>query len=78
MRLAPPLLSLALIAAPGRAAEPPNLCPNAGAEEGAEGKVSGWYVEGGPGGEWAEDQVHSGRRSLRIVSDRTGPTRGWV
>ena len=55
-----------------------NLCPNPGAEAGADGQpAGGWYVEGGTG-IWADDQVHSGKHSLKIVSTKPGPTTGWT
>lgn len=60
------------------AAESPNLCPNPGAEEGAGGQITGWTIEGSPGGQWADDQAHSGRHSLKITTDQTGPTRSWL
>ncbi|MCD6359793.1 MAG: hypothetical protein J7M38_02945, partial [Armatimonadetes bacterium] len=53
-----------------------NLLLNPGAEEG-DGAPSGWTNEAGMG-TWAEDEVHSGARSLKLHQDEPGGTRGWT
>ena len=71
------LFGVSLILTTVRAAELPNLCPNPGAEESGEGDgPAGWSMQGGQS-TWAEDEVHSGKRSLKITSDG-GPTVSWT
>lgn len=72
-------VSLARLPGPSQAAETPNLCPNPGAEDANDaGDAPGaWYAEGGEGA-WAQDQVHSGQRSLKLVRDEPGRTVGWT
>jgi outer membrane protein assembly factor BamB len=76
--LAAVVTTFALLAAVTAGPCQPNLCPNPGAEEGANGQpAGGWYVEGGKG-EWGADQVHSGAHSFKIVNATPGPTIGWT
>lgn len=73
-----PIILLALAAMSAGFCQPANLCPNPGAEEGANGQpAGGWYVEGGTG-QWGADQVRSGAHSFKIVSATPGPTIGWT
>lgn len=59
-------------------AQSPNLCPNPGAEEGqGDAPAGGWYVEAGKV-TWAEDQVHSGKHSFKVVNTDPKQTVGWV
>ena len=59
-------------------AQPANLCPNPGAEEGqGDQPAGGWTVESGES-TWADDQAHSGTHAFRIVNARPKLTVGWV
>lgn len=65
-------------AAPVRAAE--NLAPNPSFEEAAEdGGPAGWLAQGPAEALiWAEDEAHSGDRSLKITWQEAGPTISWT
>jgi len=72
------LSAAATLAMPLRA-QPPNLAPNPGFEEGEGEEPAGWYREAGATGRtWADDEVHSGERSVKIEADEAGPTLSWT
>jgi len=70
------LCILLLAAVPVLAQTSGNYCPNPGAETGTpDTGPENW--EASAGCIWAEDEVHSGRRSFKIVSEG-GATVGWT
>lgn len=78
IRIAIVLAIATLLSAGFAAAQPVNLCPNPGAEEGqGDTPAGGWYVEAGQV-TWAGDQVHSGTHSFKVVNTDPKQTVGWV
>lgn len=73
------MLAAAVLTALPLAAQLQNLAPNPSFEEGEGEEPTGWYREGGTVGRtWADDEAHSGERSIKISWEEAGPTLSWT